>query len=110
MKEKIPARMYTLKNLHNACGLNWISTREAKTIITNRYHLYELRGDLENKIWNENLRNRDGSSVYAKGAMKNGNFWRISPKGILNLYRYFDIGDYLDLVAKKLLLEEEWTK
>lgn len=107
-KPRIPVRMYSLKKFYDNYGMNWISTRDFKSLEITKAHMYELRGHLENKIWNEKMKNRNGSRVYAKGAMKIGNFWRITPRGLLALYEYFDIADEnLQEVAKKLLLGED---
>jgi hypothetical protein len=104
---KIPIRMYSLKKLYEKAGMNFISTCELKELGITKAHMYELRGDLEFYIWHKNLTNRDNSKVYARGSMKIGNFWRISAKGLLSLYTYFDLADEnLKEVTKKLLLGE----
>ena len=106
--KKIPPRIYSLKKIYKNFGTNWIPTRDFEDLGISKPHIYQLRGELKYVKWNNKLINSDGSKVFAKGPMKNGNFWKITPKGFLSLYKYFDIFDEnLKDVAHKLLLGEE---
>ena len=105
---KIPVKMHSLKKIYEEFGMDWAATRELKELNISKARMYELRGELEKTIWHDGIENHDGSEVHAEYAMKIGNFWRISPKGLLALYNHFEIADdNLKEVALKLLLGEE---
>ena len=107
MKEKIPVRMYSLKTFYEEFGMDYVPTREAREVIS-KTHMYELRGWLDNDMWYEGMKNRDGSYIQASYALKFSNYWRVNARGILALYELFNIADEnLREVAKKLLLGEE---
>lgn len=100
--------MYTLKEFYNNFGLNWTSTRDCLNAKLKKAHLYELRGDLENILWSPQMKNRNGNYVQAYGSQKIGNYWRLTPRGIMRLYEYFGILDNLNLVSKELLLGKKF--